>query len=224
MKKNERKWNLVQTALRLFKKKGYENVTVDEICAAVGITKPTFYNHVGRKEMIFVEFFHNKEEMFLPSARKYLSIGRPAAAFQSLFTGFHTIAMEMGPELLCVYMNYILKNPAYADTFNREHLELIESSLRKLQELDIISSRQAPEDLALMMLQLNDGLMTLWAGRKGSFHLVEMFQNWSRLLLGVNRIPKGVLPEDESELLYSSPLDPLKPLDEDRSESSEPSK
>lgn len=66
--------------------------------------------------------------------------------------------------------------------------------------------------------------MTLWAGRKGSFHLVEMFQNWSRLLLGVNRIPKGVLPEDESELLYSSPLDPLKPLDEDRSESSEPSK
>lgn len=40
---------IIQTAINLFKEKGYENVTVDEITTQVGIAKGTFYNYFESK-------------------------------------------------------------------------------------------------------------------------------------------------------------------------------
>ena len=38
---------IFETAGKLFKEKGYENVTINNICEACGITKTTFYYHIA---------------------------------------------------------------------------------------------------------------------------------------------------------------------------------
>lgn len=48
---------IFETALALFAKKGYERVTVDDICAKSGVTKGAFYNHFASKDQIMVENF-----------------------------------------------------------------------------------------------------------------------------------------------------------------------
>lgn len=44
-------------ANELFRNKGYEAVTVEEICAKAGITKSTFYYHFASKDNLLSHFF-----------------------------------------------------------------------------------------------------------------------------------------------------------------------
>lgn len=55
MKKEIRKKELIKTAYELFITKGYENTSVDEIIAKVGIAKGTYYYHFESKEQVLEE-------------------------------------------------------------------------------------------------------------------------------------------------------------------------
>ena len=59
-----------ECALSLFKEKGYDNVTVVQICEAAGITKRTFYYHFDSKEQLLsgiTEYLGVKAEQLLAS-------------------------------------------------------------------------------------------------------------------------------------------------------------
>jgi TetR/AcrR family transcriptional repressor of mexJK operon len=50
---DQRRERIVQTAWQLFLKKGYDNVSIDEIVAAVGGSKATIYAWFGGKQGLF---------------------------------------------------------------------------------------------------------------------------------------------------------------------------
>lgn len=56
-------FRIQQTAVAAFKKKGFQNVTIDEICGLAGITKSTFYYHYQSKEQLLLEFYNNTGEL-----------------------------------------------------------------------------------------------------------------------------------------------------------------
>jgi AcrR family transcriptional regulator len=45
---------MLQTARALFAARGYADVTMDEVAAEVGVTKPLLYNYYGNKEQLFL--------------------------------------------------------------------------------------------------------------------------------------------------------------------------
>ncbi len=51
--KQSNKIRIKKAALRLFGEKGYEDTSLHEIAVAVGIKKPSIYNHFDHKEDIF---------------------------------------------------------------------------------------------------------------------------------------------------------------------------
>lgn len=55
MSKNNKKEDILQSALELFSEKGYEAVSPNEIVERVGITKPTLYYFFGSKEGLYDE-------------------------------------------------------------------------------------------------------------------------------------------------------------------------
>jgi AcrR family transcriptional regulator len=50
----EREQQMLDTARALFAARGYADVTMDEVAAAVGVTKPLLYNYFGNKEQLFL--------------------------------------------------------------------------------------------------------------------------------------------------------------------------
>lgn len=50
---------IINTSCKLFMEKGYNNVSVNEICSACSITKPTLYYHFKSKEDILYEYFRS---------------------------------------------------------------------------------------------------------------------------------------------------------------------
>ena len=49
----ERERQMLATAHALFAERGYAEVTMDEVAAAVGVTKPLLYNYFGNKERLY---------------------------------------------------------------------------------------------------------------------------------------------------------------------------
>jgi AcrR family transcriptional regulator len=49
----ERERQMLETAHALFAERGYAEVTMDEVAAAVGVTKPLLYNYFGNKERLY---------------------------------------------------------------------------------------------------------------------------------------------------------------------------
>ena len=49
----ERERQMLATAHALFAERGYAEVTMDEVAAAVGVTKPLLYNYFGNKDRLY---------------------------------------------------------------------------------------------------------------------------------------------------------------------------
>src|SRR4051794_11999833 len=52
--RDERMEQTLNEAHALFAERGYAAVTMDEIAAAVGVTKPLLYNYFGNKERLYI--------------------------------------------------------------------------------------------------------------------------------------------------------------------------
>lgn len=51
------KYVIQDAARELFRESGYDNVTIEDICANAGITKSTFYYHFSSKSDLLTDFF-----------------------------------------------------------------------------------------------------------------------------------------------------------------------
>lgn len=58
MKRRDLEPLILETSLRLFREKGYDNVSVMEICEACDITKPTLYKYAVTKGDLLELFFY----------------------------------------------------------------------------------------------------------------------------------------------------------------------
>jgi AcrR family transcriptional regulator len=71
-KKIETRNKIFEVAGRLFKEKGFENATVDEITREAEIGKGTFFNYYPTKQALLVDFVKQKEELVYDLVRNEL--------------------------------------------------------------------------------------------------------------------------------------------------------
>lgn len=91
---------ITKCAIELYKKNGYENTSVADICKASGITKGTFYYHFPNKDEISFEFY---KEIFYDFNSAFVDIFMIPNAREQLWKVFEfTIdrTIELTPSVL----------------------------------------------------------------------------------------------------------------------------
>lgn len=89
-----------ETALALFKERGFSNVTVQDICDACGISKPTFYSRFHSKDDIIVNLYDGVSERLGDRLGELMGT---TSAWEQLLICYDTIADETegaGQELM----------------------------------------------------------------------------------------------------------------------------
>jgi AcrR family transcriptional regulator len=71
----------------LFAARGYGTVTMDEVAAAVGVTKPLLYNYFGNKERLYLACMEPAGDALL--AAVVGAVGRTSTPEQALRSGLH---------------------------------------------------------------------------------------------------------------------------------------
>jgi AcrR family transcriptional regulator len=71
---------VVRTAAQAFNARGYHNTSLDDVAAALGVTKPTVYYYVANKEQLLFECFCAGLEPIRTAVREALAAKGPARA------------------------------------------------------------------------------------------------------------------------------------------------
>ncbi len=70
---------IVRAAFELFAEHGYEAVSADEIAAAAGVSRATFFNYFPRKDQILLEVAKSRSERLKTLLAEFRSSGRTAS-------------------------------------------------------------------------------------------------------------------------------------------------
>ncbi len=159
-------------AMSLFKQKGFDVVTIDEICISVGITKPAFYYHYKSKQNIFDSFY---DEVIEKTNSKMATMFSMSAYWQRLW-----IILELfvdhtelaGYDVITQILKYSLDGQneilrKYFDSTSGVQIEII----KKGQARSEIRSALPAETLYELSEKIIFGTVVLWCMNQGMFNL-----------------------------------------------------
>jgi len=86
-------------ALSLFSEKGYNNVTINEICEACQITKPTFYKYAGSKEDLILDLYDVTIHDIVTNSYQFVQVNSHYEQFLVVFDTLITESMRFGSDL-----------------------------------------------------------------------------------------------------------------------------
>ena len=172
------KQTIIKTAFELFSEKGFDNVKVQDICDACGITRGAFYYHYKTKDAVLDDIFFTSNQLSINSLQQIMTADNYIEQFYALFSVYLKQVIETGPAVTGeVYKRYI-SNEVTSLFYPKDfpafpmYVELI----RKAQDARQIGSNVDSEILAETAAYVSDGIGLVWCGKNGSFDFMEEFR------------------------------------------------
>lgn len=190
-------YDIKQKALELFLEQGYNNVTVMDICNACGITKPTFYKHVGSKEELVLDLYDTTVNDILKNPCYFIAAD---THYEQLLLVFHQIIKEtekFGSDLFSQMLISNLNENQHSFDMRNRLTELCILIIEKAQQKGEIQNKSTPEILYNAIAHSFMGFETTWCIYNGQMNWTEQF------FLGINAI---LVVEDDLADLYKKYL------------------
>lgn len=176
---------ILETALPMVREKGFNNVSVDEICSAAGIAKGTFYHHFERKEGIFGDtgIMMNDEEVDNLLNDKQMSTYEKICI---LMNSYVQLAEDQGLDITRAIMRSFLEGSGiyHEGTLGREVLRCVVEEGATRHEF---KSNLDNEQVIDLVQAFSAGLIVFWCSNDGNYDLVEkansLTKQWLRVTL-----------------------------------------
>lgn len=179
--RRNRKNEIYETAMALFQEKGYETVTVMDICEACGITKKAFYYHYASKEVLIAQYYHVTGNAFdWGKLREQEALGElPYIELLWQYEGYIIdcgirLGVSMGNAVLLYDISHNLniyspypegpyKNPTNQDDYI--------SMVQRGQQAGQIRNDRSAQELLFVLFSAVVGLSTHWRTTGGAYDL-----------------------------------------------------
>lgn len=181
---------ILTNAIELFKKNGFDNVTINEICESCNITKRTFYYHYDSKKTLLLNYFSlvdediettlediDNETTWLDKCWKVKEIHvRGIANLNTdILKNLIKIDMEQQNSMFSFKLNDFDPN------LKRLRQMVIEYT-HKAQETGEIDADTSAEDLSYCFASAFLGLSVNWCSTGGNYDLVEAAKKYFYLI------------------------------------------
>jgi AcrR family transcriptional regulator len=127
---------IIEGAIKVFKKKGYHKATVREIAREAKVGLGSIYDYVNSKDDILYLFFNNYANTFFDKVKsRAYQIADPSLRLEATFQAFVEAAMELGDQVMLAYTQarYVKKN--YLKVILGKESEIVEHFRKIISEL-----------------------------------------------------------------------------------------
>lgn len=175
-KDNETKRLILKKALELIKQNGYDNVTLNDICQAAGISRHTFYYYFSSKDDILRDFYQIPRDISQERLSSILSAENNVEQLWQLFEPMIDFVADTGAEIMTRILIANIKRDIGTFELKKEKVEEAKAHaaiIKRAQENGEI--RNCSHPVALLhthVLQLF-GVFTSWCMAKGCFDLKQ---------------------------------------------------
>ena len=189
MKLETRKDEIIKTAARLFKEKGYSAVTMRDLATALGIKAASLYNHIISKQEILKVIIISLAEEFTREMSFIKTSDFTAIKKLKMIVELHVdITVRNTYGMACLnndWMHLEEQLDYYLElrkTYEQDFIDIINSGIKSNE---IIASN--PEIIMFSILSTVRSLY-LWIPKKGAVNSKELAQNLSKVLIsGINK-------------------------------------
>lgn len=164
---------IVNTAVRLFKEKGYENVSVQEICSEAGVSRSSFYAIFSGKSDIVVSMIDDVGLDFEKMLPSFIRAESDLARIWLISKTYLSIAVEYGPQLLKALFIEELSGAHKMLLEVEKYSEWLIPLVRNCQKNGSIQNFGTPEDIVKLQFDIAKGSVLDWILADGSFDLTE---------------------------------------------------
>lgn len=176
---------IFETALSLIKSKGYDNVTVSEICQTAGVAKGSFYVHYKSKEDIVKESYYADMGMYISTRYTEFVSTSPSKSVIERIIYFLNLEFEFaehaGYELTCLAYSLNLSAcvPGPSQHFHKRYFtKLLYDEVQS--SLAYSSCDFSCDDIFYYLESIVRGIMATWCFSNGSFDIVEQGKKYTK--------------------------------------------
>lgn len=189
MKTETRKDEIINTAAKLFKERGYSAVTMRDLASAMGIKAASLYNHIKSKQEILKEIIISLAEEFTQGLE--------------LIQQSSTSSVEKIEEVVKLHVSITSQNTYGMASLNNDWMHLeekrdyylklrssYEEELRRIIAEGIKNGEIIDENIEIMLFSILSTLRSLylWIPKKDYLNPEKLSQQLSRVLVkGINK-------------------------------------
>ena len=190
---------IADCAVDLFRKSSYDKVSVNEICAAAGVTRSAFYSLFQGKKSILDFILSQPKENLESAFLDFVDLENDFERIWCLCDRFVTIAMSFGPrltgDLFIMQLNAPVGITEAVHSLDSWFIKLAGNCVRA----GIIETEEPVEVIAPMATSLICQATYEWCNRGGSFNLREMARTYAEIAYHV--VPRyRMTPEQRAAL------------------------
>lgn len=177
-RKRELKEQIFLQAVQLFKERGYENVTVQQIASACGIAKGTFFNYFSKKEEILLYLGESQIELLNRSMEKHQGIEHPKEQIERVLGELLLRFTEHG-ELMKLAVLEIVKSTYLIENESKSILQLKQSivaMIERAKQNGKLSNHRNSEIIASTIVSVYFHTMMSWSLHDQNSEIREIFQ------------------------------------------------
>ena len=172
------KKKIFETAVRLIKENGYNNVTISEICKSAGVAKGSFYVHYNSKEdIVRASYYTDMSEYIRQNYAAFLDV-HPNASYNERIIYFMNLELKFaeyaGYEITCLAYTLNLGTciPGPSEHFTkRDFSKDLYDTIQKNSDKNI--STLSSDEVFYYFESVIRGLMATWCFSNNSFSIVE---------------------------------------------------
>ena len=175
------KHTILVKSIELFKKNGFDHVTINEICEACNITKRTFYYHYQSKNTLLLNYFslvdENIEAVIKDVDKEKTWLDKCWKLKKIFICGIADLNTDIVKNLIKIDMEQQNKMFSFKlNDFDPNLTKLRQSVIEythKAQEAGELDSTASAEELSYCFASAFLGLAVNWSSTGGEFDLVE---------------------------------------------------
>ncbi|MEW9096506.1 MAG: TetR/AcrR family transcriptional regulator [Clostridiaceae bacterium] len=171
-----------RTAVELIEKKGFENITVDEICKTAGVSVGSFYNCFKSKNDILDEVYRVADDYFLNVVANDLKEGSTHNRIIAFFRYYADYNVNRGLDF--IKQLYNVHNRLFI-TKGRHMQTVLQSIIEDGQKIGEISTDMTSIEIVDYLFIAVRGVVYDWCLHNGEYDLVEFVDNYVRRLVKV---------------------------------------
>jgi AcrR family transcriptional regulator len=179
---------IYNTALKLFEKKGFDNVTVNEICRKAQVSKGTFYVYFESKEQVVLDFLEQNDVIVHDlAAGELTAIKDPVDRLMHFMRLALLSQQERGPDIMVVSYRArvaLFRSGKGRTLESRSSYKAILSLVEEAQAKGKIRKDMRSADIARLIIRAFDGVVHSWCIVNGSFDLISEAEGMAQVLLG----------------------------------------
>ncbi len=174
MEKISAKIILFEKAMELFRRDGYDNVTIQQICREANVTRNAFYYYFNSKEALLSSYFENIPSFTQSLMADVLKLPNDWEKLRYLIEAHMKLIEREGISVCRAFIR--VNMDGNGDLLSKYYVsETVTIPLvRNCQNTGLIRNMTEPEWLVYLATRLMLGILVTWCCKNGEFDLIAV--------------------------------------------------